>query len=170
MPRAALITQCRPSLYSSHFANIPTQHPPSLHIPLPFCPPLCSPRRNSGGTLVEREGCPPSVCGLRLPPQLVSWMSRPCTTGSHLDTFQCGLMIELSTLPSSLQSAISLSSLEGASMGTPHSGSEGGASSTRGSPLQQSHLQPFKPSISKHGAPPGRSPGPLASGMSSVGS
>ncbi|KAJ6664328.1 hypothetical protein lerEdw1_008547, partial [Lerista edwardsae] len=78
---------------------------------------------------------------------------------------QLGEGVDLTLARPKLCSATSLSSLEGASMGTPPSGSEGGASSTGGSPLQQTRLQPFKPNISKHGAPPGRSPGPLASGI-----
>lgn len=69
----------------------------------------------------------------------------------------------------SLQSAASLSSLEGASMGTPPSGSEGGAGSVGRSPLQQTCGQPFKPTLSKHGLPLGRSPGPLATGGSVLG-
>nr|XP_056699939.1 myocyte-specific enhancer factor 2B [Euleptes europaea] len=73
--------------------------------------------------------------------------------------------VDLSTSRPKLCSAASLSSLEGASMGTPLSGSEGGLSSTGGSPLQTSRLPPFKPALPRHGAPSRRSPGPLASGI-----
>ncbi|XP_053145528.1 myocyte-specific enhancer factor 2B isoform X2 [Hemicordylus capensis] len=73
--------------------------------------------------------------------------------------------VDLTLTRPKLCSAASLSSLEGASVGTPPSGSEGGAGSTDGSPLQQNRLQPFKATLSRHGVPPGRSPGPLPSGI-----
>ncbi|CAI5798766.1 myocyte-specific enhancer factor 2B [Podarcis lilfordi] len=62
--------------------------------------------------------------------------------------------------PSSFQSAPSLSSLEGGSMRTPPSGSEGGAAGPRESPHHQSHL----PALPKHATPPVRSPTPLGAG------
>ncbi|XP_054835666.1 myocyte-specific enhancer factor 2B [Eublepharis macularius] len=73
--------------------------------------------------------------------------------------------VDLTLSRPKLSSAASLSSLEGASMGTPPSGSEGGPSSTGGSPLQPSRLPPFKPAVPRQGPPSGRSPGPLTSGI-----
>ncbi|KAG8126922.1 hypothetical protein E2320_021967, partial [Naja naja] len=60
-----------------------------------------------------------------------------------------------------LESAASLSSLEGASMGTPPSGGEGGASNSGESPVQQSRLQQFKPTLPKPAFPSVRSPATL---------
>ncbi|XP_015261797.1 PREDICTED: myocyte-specific enhancer factor 2B [Gekko japonicus] len=68
--------------------------------------------------------------------------------------------------PKLTQSAASLCSLEGASAGTPPSGSEGGPSSAGGSPLQPSRLPPFKPALPKHGTPSRPSPSSLTSGVS----
>ncbi|XP_061457017.1 myocyte-specific enhancer factor 2B [Rhineura floridana] len=73
--------------------------------------------------------------------------------------------VDLTLAPPKLCPAPSLSNLEGVSMGTPPSVSEGSTKGTQDSPLQQSHLQPFKPSLSKHATPPGRSPGPLGPGI-----
>ncbi|KYO40098.1 myocyte-specific enhancer factor 2B [Alligator mississippiensis] len=58
----------------------------------------------------------------------------------------------------------SLPSHEAAYAGTPPSGSEGGLSSTSGSPQHQSRPPAFKPAIPKHGPPSVRSPGPLPPG------
>ncbi|XP_059575612.1 myocyte-specific enhancer factor 2B isoform X1 [Alligator mississippiensis] len=59
----------------------------------------------------------------------------------------------------------SLPSHEAAYAGTPPSGSEGGLSSTSGSPQHQSRPPAFKPAIPKHGPPSVRSPGPLPPGI-----
>ncbi|XP_032081757.1 myocyte-specific enhancer factor 2B [Thamnophis elegans] len=64
-----------------------------------------------------------------------------------------------------LSSAASLSSLEGASMGTPPSGGESGASNSGESPVQQSHLQQFKPTVPKPAFPSVRSPATLGPGI-----
>ncbi|ETE58698.1 Myocyte-specific enhancer factor 2B, partial [Ophiophagus hannah] len=64
-----------------------------------------------------------------------------------------------------LESAASLSSLEGASMGTPPSGGEGGASNSGESPVQQSRLQQFKPTVPKPAFPSVRSPATLGPGI-----
>ncbi|XP_070787927.1 myocyte-specific enhancer factor 2B [Pituophis catenifer annectens] len=64
-----------------------------------------------------------------------------------------------------LSSAASLSSLEGASMGTPPSGGEGGASNSGESPVQQSRLQQFKPTVPKPAFPSMRSPATLGPGI-----
>ncbi|XP_077188109.1 myocyte-specific enhancer factor 2B isoform X3 [Paroedura picta] len=73
--------------------------------------------------------------------------------------------VDLSATRPKLSSAVSFSSPEGASTGTPPSGSEGGSSSTGGSPLQPSRVLPFKSALPRHGAPSRRSPGPLAAGV-----
>ncbi|XP_063003411.1 myocyte-specific enhancer factor 2B [Elgaria multicarinata webbii] len=78
---------------------------------------------------------------------------------------QLGEGVDLTLVQTKLCSATSMSSLEGAAMGTPPSGSEGGARSASESPLQQSRSQPYKASLSKHGVPPGRSPGTLGAGI-----
>nr|XP_028569643.1 myocyte-specific enhancer factor 2B-like [Podarcis muralis] len=69
--------------------------------------------------------------------------------------------VDLTLAQPKLCSAPSLSSLEGGSMRTPPSGSEGGAGGPRESPHQQSHL----PALPKHATPPVRSPTPLGAGM-----
>ncbi|KAL7992957.1 hypothetical protein Chor_017213 [Crotalus horridus] len=62
-------------------------------------------------------------------------------------------------------SAASLSSLEGASIGTPQSGSEGGVCNSAESPVQQNRLQQFKPTLPKAAFPSVRSPATLGPGI-----
>ncbi|KAM3852557.1 myocyte-specific enhancer factor 2B [Vipera latastei] len=64
-----------------------------------------------------------------------------------------------------LSSAASLSSLEGASMGTPQSGSEGGACNSAESPVQQNRLQQFKATLPKAAVPSVRSTATLGPGI-----
>ncbi|XP_063150273.1 myocyte-specific enhancer factor 2B [Candoia aspera] len=78
---------------------------------------------------------------------------------------QLGEGMDLRLARPKLSSAASLSSLEGASVGTPPSGGEGGAGSSGESPLQQSRPQQFKPTPPKPTFPSVRSPGTLGPGI-----
>ncbi|XP_075758945.1 myocyte-specific enhancer factor 2B [Pelodiscus sinensis] len=73
--------------------------------------------------------------------------------------------VDLTVVRPRLYASAPLPSHEAAYAGTPPSGSDGGLSSTNGSPQHPSRPPAFKSAIPKHGQPSGRSPGPLPPGL-----